>query len=341
MKTEYIRPSHLSQDVYKRAGEIVRCGGLVAFPTETVYGLGGNAFDPLAAEKIFAAKGRPSDNPLIVHVAKPSDAEEFAETNEIYYKLAEHFMPGPLTVILKKKNNIPDSVTGGLGTVAVRCPSHPVARMLIENAGVPIAAPSANISGKPSPTKAVHVLEDMDTKIPMILDGGESEIGVESTVIRLEEDGCTILRPGEVIARELRAVVGNVYVAEAVTDPTAAGENPESPGMKYRHYAPKAKLVLLSGDDAQFKEYVNSYNGNCAVLSYTENMADFTDARVLDAGSVNSPTEQMHKLFGLLRHCDEIDCEIIFGHLPPKKDEYLALYNRIIRACGNEVIYLD
>lgn len=341
MKTEYIRPSELSSDVYEKAGKILRSGGLVAFPTETVYGLGGNAYDPFAAEKIFAAKGRPSDNPLIVHVAEPSAAEEFAVTNDVYYKLSEHFMPGPLTVILKKKDNIPSSVTGGLDTVAVRCPSHPVARKLIESARVPVAAPSANISGKPSPTNAIHVLEDMEGKIPMILDGGESDIGVESTVIRLEEDGCTILRPGEVIARELAAVLGNVYVAEAVTDPTAVGDNPESPGMKYRHYAPRARLVLVDGDDVKFSEYVNSYNGKCAVLSYTENMGDFTCSCILDAGKKDCPAEQMHKLFALLRHCDEIDCEIIFGHLPPKKDEYLALYNRIIRACGNEVIYLD
>ncbi|MBQ3528505.1 MAG: threonylcarbamoyl-AMP synthase [Clostridia bacterium] len=341
MITEYLKVAADSVEIYERAGKIIREGGLVAFPTETVYGLGGNAYDPMAAERIFAAKGRPSDNPLIVHVAVPSDAEAFAKTNDIYYKLAEHFMPGPLTVILPKKDNIPDSVTGGLDTVAVRCPEHICANKLIQAAGVPIAAPSANISGCPSPTSAEHVYKDMNGRIPMILDGGESRIGVESTVIRLEEDGCTILRPGEIIARELSAVVGNVYVADAVTDPAAAGDNPESPGMKYKHYAPKARLVLLSGDDRSFADYVNTYKGRCAVLSYSENIGDYLRAFVMNAGSKRSAKEQMQRLFSLLRECDNIDTEIIFAHLPPKKDEFLALYNRIIRAAGSEVIYLD
>ncbi|MBQ4066644.1 MAG: threonylcarbamoyl-AMP synthase [Clostridia bacterium] len=340
MKTEYILLSDGNDEAYDRAGRILREGGLVAFPTETVYGLGGNAYDPTAAEKIFAAKGRPSDNPLIVHVARPEEAEAFAVTNSTYYKLAECFMPGPLTVILPKREVIPKSVTGGLNTVAVRCPSHPAARRLIEAAGVPVAAPSANISGKPSPTSGRHVLDDMNGKIPMILDGGESAIGVESTVIRLESDGCTILRPGEITARELLGVVENVYVADAVTDPSAAGENPESPGMKYRHYAPRARLVLVGGSDSAFAEYVNSYEGKCAVLAYTENKNEYNCACILDAGSKRSPEEQMHNLFSLLRTCDEIDCDIIFAHLPPKTDEYLALYNRIIRAAGNEIINL-
>lgn len=341
MKTEYILLSESTDEVFERAGKIICEGGLVAFPTETVYGLGGDAYDPKAAERIFAAKGRPSDNPLIVHVAYPEDAENFAYTNDTYYKLAEHFMPGPLTVILPKKENIPNSVTGGLSTVAVRCPSHPAARKLIKSAGVPIAAPSANISGKPSPTNGIHVYEDMNGKIPMILDGGDCAVGVESTVIRLEEDGCTILRPGEIIARELSAVVGNVYVAVAVTDPSAAGDAPESPGMKYRHYAPKARLVLLCGDDCAFVQYVKSYEGKCAVLEYSENISKYEGTVIFDAGSKESPKEQMHNLFSLLRHCDEIDCEVIFAHLPPKSDEFLALYNRIIRAAGSEVIYLN
>ena len=340
MKTEYIILDGADDAVFEKAGKVIREGGLVAFPTETVYGLGANAYDPTAAEKIFAAKGRPSDNPLIVHVTSPEDAESFAHTNDTYYKLAEHFMPGPLTVILEKKDNIPSSVTGGLATVAVRCPEHPAARRLIECAGVPVAAPSANVSGRPSPTNGAHVLLDMDGRVDMILDGGESRIGVESTVIRLENDGCTILRPGEVIARELCSVVGNVYVADAVKDPSAAGENPESPGMKYRHYAPNAPLVLLCGTDEEFATYVNSRTEKCAVLSYTENMGDYEGACVMDAGSKESPAEQMHKLFTVLRNCDEIDCEIIYAHLPPDGDEYLALYNRIIRAAGNEVVYL-
>jgi len=174
----------------------------------------------------------------------------------------------------------------------------------------------------------------------MILDGGDCDIGVESTVIKLEDDGCTILRPGEVIARELAQVVGNVYVAAAVTDPSAAGDAPESPGMKYRHYAPKARLVLVDGSDDAFRNFVNNSSSECAVLAYTENLGDYKCDSVFDAGSKESPEEQMHNLFALLRNCDEIDCEVIYAHLPPKADEYLALYNRIIRAAGSEVIYL-
>lgn len=340
MKTEFIRLTgdDADADIFSRAGEIIRSGGLVAFPTETVYGLGGNAYDPEASVKIFKAKGRPSDNPLIVHVSTPEEAEKFAVTNDTYYKLAEHFMPGPLTVILPKKDIIPDSVTGGLDSVAVRCPEHEAARMLIAAAGVPIAAPSANISGAPSPTSAAHVLTDMNGKIDMIIDGGECRIGVESTVIRLEADGCTVLRPGEIIARELSALLGNVYVADAVTNPGAAGEKPQSPGMKYKHYAPLCPLILLDGDDDAFAEYVNLQEGKIAVLSYTENISDFKSAHVFDIGSKESASVQMHRLFSLLRETDTMDIDRIYGHLPPENDEFLALYNRIIRAAGCEVI---
>lgn len=340
MKTEFVKLSECGDEVFEAAGKIIREGGLVAFPTETVYGLGGNAFAPDAAEKIFRAKGRPSDNPLIVHVSSPEEAESFAYTNDTYYKLAESFMPGPLTVILPKKDIIPDTVTGGLDSVAVRCPEHVAARKLISAAKVPVAAPSANISGSPSPTTAEHVRADMDGKIDMILDGGECRIGVESTVIRLEKDGCTVLRPGEIIPRELARVLGNVYVAEAVCDPSSAGDKPQSPGMKYKHYAPSVPLVLLDGDDASFAKYIKAAKGKRAVFSYTENVNDYPDAVVFDIGSKSDPAEQMHRLFKLLRMADGMELDIIFAHLPPKTDEFLALYNRIIRAAGCEVIHL-
>lgn len=340
MKTEFVKASDGAR-VFDAAGEILRRGGLVAFPTETVYGLGGNALDPDAAKKIFAAKGRPGDNPLIVHVADPADAEKIAYTSEAYYILAEHFMPGPLTVVLPKRDNVPSSVTGGLDTVAVRCPAHPVARELIRAAGMPIAAPSANISGAPSPTTARHVLDDMNGRIEMIIDGGECAIGVESTVVALTENGCTVLRPGDITPRELSAAVGDVFVAEAVVDPSAAGDRPQSPGMKYKHYAPTSRLVLIEGDDKAFADFVNASEERCAVLSYTENIGDFTRAFVMDAGSKNNASEQMHKLFSLLRDSDEANADVIYAHLPPKSDEYLALYNRIIRAAGCEVIHLN
>ena len=268
------------------------------------------------------------------------DAEDFAYTNDTYYKLAERFMPGPLTVILPKKDVIPNSVTGGLDSVAVRCPENTDARKLIKAAGVPIAAPSANVSGAPSPTTAAHVRKDMDGKIDMILDGGESRIGVESTVIKLEKDGCTVLRPGEIIPRELSSVVGSVYVSAAVTDPGAAGDKPQSPGMKYKHYAPSSPLILIDADIPAFVDYVNHDVGNTAVLSYTENVCDFINTTVLDIGSVNDPSQQMHRLFNLLRYTDSMKIDRIYAHLPPVDDEHLALYNRIIRAAGCEVIKL-
>lgn len=340
MITEFVKVTPQDTEILSKAGEIIRCGGLVAFPTETVYGLGGNAYDPKASEKIFAAKGRPGDNPLIVHVAAPEEAEAFAYTNETYYALCRRFAPGPLTVILPKKDSIPLSVTGGLDTVAVRCPSHPVARALIKAAGVPIAAPSANISGAPSPTSASHVLHDMDGRIEMILDGGSCDIGVESTVIKIENSVCTVLRPGEIIPRELCSVIPDVRVAAAVTDPTAAGDKPQSPGMKYKHYAPSSRLVLLDGDMEQFKEYVNSQKGKCAVLAYTEEIGNFTRAFVMDIGASGDAHTQMKRLFSLLRDTDSLCADVIYAHLPPKTDEFLALYNRIIRAAGCDIVKL-
>ena len=326
--------------VFARAGEILRAGGLVAFPTETVYGLGGNALDPAAADKIFAAKGRPGDNPLIVHVADPRDAEAFAVTNADYYRLAERFMPGPLTVILPKKENIPDSVTGGLPTVAVRCPENRDAGALIAAAGVPIAAPSANRSGSPSPTTAAHVLADLGGRIDMILDGGPCAIGVESTVIALSEDGCTVLRPGEILPRELASVMKNVHISPAVTDPDAAGDRPQSPGMKYRHYAPQTKLVLIEGDREGFRAYVNAIAAPCGVLAYTEDVQAFLGKQVIDLGAAEDPGEQMRRLFRILREADSLGVPTVYAPLPPKTDEYLALYNRILRAAGCEVISL-
>ena len=203
MKTEIIRVdlSRLYDSIndIKNAAEIIRAGGLVAFPTETVYGLGGDGTSSDAARKIYAAKGRPSDNPLIIHIAEPSDAEKYTYTNDTYYKLAERFMPGPLTVVLKAKDSIPPETRGGLSTVAVRCPSHPVARKLIELSGRPIAAPSANLSGSPSPTSACHVIDDMQSRVDVIIDGGNCEIGLESTIVKIEDDGSMVLlRPGKV-----------------------------------------------------------------------------------------------------------------------------------------------
>ena len=236
-QTECIQISVLAaQDAdLLRAAEILRRGGLVVFPTETVYGLGGNGLDGTAAKKIYAAKGRPSDNPLIIHIATPEDAEQYAVTHPLYYRLASAFMPGPLTVILPKRENVPKSVTGGLDTVAVRCPSHPVAHRLIELAGIPIAAPSANLSGKPSPTCAEDVICDLSGRVDMILDGGACDIGLESTIVKIDGDSLTLLRPGGITYDALCMVCDKVTVADAVMHQLAANERPLSPGMKYRH----------------------------------------------------------------------------------------------------------
>ena len=246
MKTEIFKVTENSILELNMASKLLKDGELVAIPTETVYGLGANALDKNACLNIFKAKGRPGDNPLIVHIARPSDAEKIAYTNELYYELAKKFMPGPLTVIMPKREIIPHEVTAGLETVAVRCPVHKVANKLIEISGIPIAAPSANTSGKPSPTTAKHVYDDMNGKIPMILDGGECDVGVESTVISITDDSIVLLRPGAVTTEMLSSVCKNVTVANAVKEELKQGETALSPGMKYKHYAPKANLYLIN-----------------------------------------------------------------------------------------------
>ena len=344
IKTEYIR---ITADAYgdealRRAADHIRNGDLVVFPTETVYGLGGDGTNADAAKKIYAAKGRPSDNPLIIHIATPSDAEKYAYTNKTYEKLAKAFMPGPLTVILKKKENVPDSTTGGLDSVAIRCPAHPVARRLIELCELPIAAPSANLSGKPSPTCAEHVRVDLDGRVSMILDGGESEIGLESTIVKVDGDAVTLLRPGAVTYDALCMVCDSVTIADAVTHRLAENERPLSPGMKYRHYAPTSPLVLLSGTservisflrDAQKKE-------KCAILCYEEEREQLLDERLLCVGKEHDLAAQAHCLFHALRDADATDAEIIYAHLPPTDGLGLALYNRMIRAAAHTVLQL-
>jgi len=325
----------------ERAAAIIRDGGLVGMPTETVYGLGASALNAQAAEKIYAAKGRPSDNPLIVHVAFPEEAEAIAHTTDLYYALAKRFMPGPLTVILPKKDTVPAGVTGGLDTVAVRCPSHPAAHALIRKAGVPIAAPSANRSGSPSPTTAQHVLRDMDGRIEMILDGGPCEIGLESTVIRLTEDGCEILRPGAVTEFMLAEVAGSVSVAKAVIDPALAGDKPLSPGMKYKHYSPNAEVVLVEGDDTQFAEYVRSHITAGEAVAVADSAADrFDFCNRLSYGKTASAEDASRTLFSLLREADDLEYTRVYIQLPPREGGYLALYNRLIRAAGGRIVHI-
>ena len=345
MQTEYIKitdPSLQESDL-RRAAEILKAGGLVVFPTETVYGLGGNGLDANAAQKIYAAKGRPSDNPLIIHVASPEDADRYAVVNDTYWRLAKAFMPGPLTVILPKRENIPFSVTGGLDTVAVRCPSHPVASKLISLAGIPIAAPSANLSGKPSPTSAAHVAEDMNRRVDMIIDGGESEIGLESTIVKVDGDALTLLRPGGITYDALCMVLPNVTVAPAVTHQLAANERPLSPGMKYRHYAPNAPLILLDGEGDKVLRFLQEEQKrtNCAILCYEEEISALLPQKLLPVGKQNDLSAQAKRLFSALREADGTGADVIYAHLPPLDGLGLALYNRMIRAAAHTVKHVE
>ncbi len=331
--------SERDREMLELSGKILRDGGLVAIPTETVYGLGASALSISAAEKIYAAKGRPSDNPLIVHVAEPKDAEQFAYTTPLYYKLAEKFMPGPLTVIMPKRDVIPEAVTGGLDTVAIRCPIHSVARDIIRCAGVPVAAPSANRSGSPSPTSAAHVIADMLGRIDMIIDGGESEIGVESTVISIADGIITILRPGAVTEEMLSEVADKVVIDKAVTDLASVGAKPASPGMKYKHYAPSAEVILVEADsNYDFISYVNSNAADGdGVFSSKAEMDSFT-VHVLITGEVGSASELNHSLFSLLRKADDLQLKRVYIRKPPAWGEHLALFNRLIRAAAGKIV---
>lgn len=340
METKIVRINDKTEycDDLRTAASIILSGGLVVFPTETVYGLGGNGLLSDAANKIYSAKGRPSDNPLIIHVAEPRDAEKYAFVSDIYYRLANAFMPGPLTVIMPKRECIPQSVTGGLDTVAVRCPSHPIAHGLIKACGVPIAAPSANISGRPSPTSAKYVLEDMNGRVDMIIDGGECEIGLESTIVKIDGNSLTLLRPGAITYDALCCVCDDVKIAPAVLHQLAENEKPLSPGMKYRHYAPNADFVLLEGNEADVLSFMKKeQKDNCAVLCYDEELSSLDPALSIAIGKKNDLNTQAKKLFTALREADKLGASKIYAHLPDTTGLGLALYNRMIRAAAHTV----
>ncbi len=323
------------------AADIIKRGGLVAFPTETVYGLGADATDKDAAKKIYAAKGRPSDNPLIIHISAPEDAERYAYTSPLYYALARAFMPGPLTVIMPKRDTVPSEVTGGLDSVAVRCPSHAVARELIAASGVAIAAPSANISGSPSPTSAEHVTHDMNGRIDAIIDGGECEIGLESTIVKIVDNSLIMLRPGAITADALSLVCDSLEISSAVTEALKENERPLSPGMKYRHYAPKAPVSLLAGTEEAIVAFLRSAasESGSAFLVYDEDAYLLPPARTQTLGPKNAPTVQAHKLFDCLRAFDDMkSITRIYARLPEKTGIGLAVYNRLAKAAGFTVI---
>jgi L-threonylcarbamoyladenylate synthase len=346
LKTElfHITQVECHEHELARAGKMLRDGELVVFPTETVYGLGGLATSDVAAKAIYEAKGRPSDNPLIIHVASPEDAEPYAVTNDTYYRLAEKFMPGPLTVILPKKDSIPYSVTGGLDSVAVRCPAHPVARALIREAGAPVAAPSANRSGRPSPTCASHVVEDLDGRVAAIIDGGECEVGLESTIVKLDGDKGILLRPGAITADALSCVC-ETEIAAAVTAALTENERPLSPGMKYRHYAPQAPLVLLDGSCKAVGNFLKkqALDPTVGILCYDEEIALLSGkATLFPIGAREDLSAQAKRLFAALRAADACpQLQKLYAHLPPKTGMGLALYNRCIRAAAHTVKKID
>lgn len=341
MNTEYLSVKDTAGEAeLRRAADIIRAGGLVAIPTETVYGLGASALIDEAVARIFEVKGRPQDNPLIIHVHGAEALEKWcSEVPEEAYKLAEKFWPGPLTMVLKKKACVPHRVTAGMDTVGVRCPDHPATLKIIEMAGVPIAAPSANISGKPSPTTAEHVRHDIDGMVEAIVDGGDCRVGLESTIIDLSVKPPRLLRPGGVSLEQLQEILGEVSVDAAVYRKLEAGEQPKAPGMKYRHYSPKAKVVILEGSAEKAAEYVNT---NCeegtAVLCFDGEEALFDVPVCLSYGDPEKPETLAEKLFACLRELDRDDIELIYSRCPPKDGVGLAVYNRLSKAAGNTVI---
>lgn len=334
MNTKILSTSE--QDI-RSAGAIIRSGGLVAFPTETVYGLGANALDKNAVKSIYAAKGRPSDNPLIVHIAKKADIAPLVKAiTPQAQALIDAFFPAPLTVILPKAEVIPSATSGGLDTIAIRMPQNEIARAVIAAAGVPVAAPSANTSGLPSPTKAKYVIDDMLGKIDAIIDGGDCEVGVESTVITLATDTPTILRPGAITKEMLEAVIGEVKISPAVLNELGENETAASPGMKYKHYAPKAEIVLVDADKEAYETFVNTRKNAYALCFDGDNVA----IDHVTYGSEGDAAQQARALFDALRRLDELGARRVYARAPHKDGVAMAVYNRLIRAAAFRIIDL-
>lgn len=347
MKTEYISWSRISgyqEHELRRAVEILRRGGLVAFPTETVYGLGGNGLRSDAAKRIYAAKGRPSDNPLILHISGQKELLAIVKSiPPAAEKLMQEFWPGPMTLIFEKSASVPKETTGGLDTVAVRMPSHEGARQLIAAAGIPVAAPSANTSGRPSPTRAEHVREDLDGVIDMIIDGGPVGIGIESTIVDVTEEIPVILRPGDITKERLERVVGRVQM-----DPGLSTEKmtvrPKAPGMKYRHYAPKGTMTVFEGEvsvaAAVIQETARQYPAEkVGILATEETAACYSHGQVVVAGSRQKHTVGQG-LYDALRTFDHLGVEVILSESFSGEEKSEAIMNRLLKAAGNNIVFL-
>lgn len=347
MKAEVVAmdAEHLNMEAIQKAGKILREGGLVAFPTETVYGLGGNALDPKASMKIYAAKGRPSDNPLIVHIADIKDlAKITTEIPEGARILAEKYWPGPLTMILPKADSVPKETTGGLDSVAVRFPSDRIAQELIKAAGGFVAAPSANTSGRPSPTMAEHVEEDLGDAIEMIIDGGQVGIGLESTIVDFTEDVPVVLRPGYISLEMLKDTLGDVHMDRGLLI-TDSSVHPKAPGMKYRHYAPKADLSIVEGPQDEVIACINRLtheaveNGlKAGIIATDETKDQYSDGLVLSIGSREEEETIAHHLYEVLRDFDEAQVNVIYSEAfyTPRMGQ--AIMNRLLKAAGHKII---
>ncbi|MCR5356698.1 MAG: threonylcarbamoyl-AMP synthase [Lachnospiraceae bacterium] len=349
MKTIIVKldDNNTDMEALKAAGRIIRSGGLVAFPTETVYGLGADALNPAASEKIYAAKGRPSDNPLIVHIYRLEDLYEIArDVSDAAVRLAGEYWPGPLTMIFKKKDIVPLKTTGGLDTVAVRMPSNRVAAEFIKEAGGFIAAPSANLSGRPSPTDASHVIEDMDGRIDMIIDGGSCDIGLESTIVDMTGEVPMILRPGYITGDMIKAVTGQVDHDPAVFGKMSEGLRPKAPGMKYRHYAPKGDLIIVRGEREKVISYIskgiNEAAGagrKTAVLTAREDEDAYPgEALKISVGARDDEDEIARHLYGALRQCDDEGIDIIYSEDFSTPRIGQAIMNRLIKAAGHKIV---
>lgn len=328
-----------AQNAVERAGEILKNGGLVAIPTETVYGLGANALNEQAVRNIFKAKGRPCDNPLIVHISRMEMLNPLvSEIPPTASRCAERFWPGPFTMVLPKSDIIPDAVSAGLETVAVRMPAEKVTRDIIDAAGVPIAAPSANLSGLPSPTTAEHCLNDLDGIVDAVVLGNDCAVGVESTVVSFAVSPPRLLRPGGVTPEQLRELIPDLVIDKAVLSEPEKGEKVASPGMKYKHYSPKAHVIMVEGSREKFVEFVNKNIGDGVyALCYNQD-AKLLKVPALPVGDDDRACAE--HIFAALRELDEKGCRLCYAIAPPKSGVGLAVYNRLIRAAGFEVIKL-
>lgn len=330
----------------KDGAEILRNGGTVTFPTETVYGLGANALDEKAVKKIFEAKGRPADNPLIIHITKYDDIKDIVlEIPKKAEKLISKFWPGPLTLIFKKSSIVPKIVTGGLDTVAIRMPAHPIAKLLIELAGVPVAAPSANLSGKPSPTKEKHVKDDVMGRVDAIICGGDADVGVESTVLDITSDIPMILRPGGVTKEELEKVIGKVDVDPALQESKGSNLIPKSPGMKYTHYSPNADVILVSGNldnviksIKEIKKEKENDGYKVGIMATDETKDRYEGSKIISVGSRRQLETVASNLFKVLREFDETDIDIILAETFEETGIGQAIMNRLMKAAGYNVI---